>query len=134
MARHEGRSAPPAAAVLDEGYVGRLEEQIGPTAMAELLADGLVEVSDRLERLAAAVADGDRATALRIVHDMTSVAGHMGLAQLSIAAAHCQRALRSEPQAPLGPAAAPVLEAGPEACAAMRARIGPDPAGGARHP
>ena len=90
--RREDRAA--SAPVLDPGYVGRLEEQVGADVVVELFADGLVELSDRLDRLADAARDRERDSALALAHDLTSVAGHLGLARLSLTAADCQRVLR----------------------------------------
>ena len=120
MAMGQGRPAEPAPADLDRDYLARLAEQVGDEALAELLADGLVEVTDRLERLAEAAEAGDGEALRRIAHDLTSVAGHMGLARLSLAAAACQKTLRGDPEVEPARAAHPVLEAGPGACAGLR--------------
>ncbi len=111
------RSAP----VIDPGYLARLEAHIGRETLRELLADGLIEIADRIAGLERAVAEGARAEALRIGHDLAGLAGHLGLSALSLAAVEMNRAARGAPEAPL--AAGPVLEAGRAAEAALRERL-----------
>ena len=112
------------APVLDPGYVGRLEEQVGADVVAELFADGLVELSDRLDRLADAARDRERDSALALAHDLTSVAGHLGLARLSLTAADCQRVLRRPDPGDLLGAVEPLLAEGAAAIEALCAHAG----------
>lgn len=84
--------------VIDAEYLSRLAALLGSETMAELLADGLIEVADRIDRVEALAEAGDRAGVARIAHDLVGIAGHLGLTQLSIAAGDLQEvAGRSRP-------------------------------------
>ena len=117
------------APVLDRDYLDRLGAQLGEEPLAELLADGLVELTDRLDRLADHARDHARDEALSLVHDLTSLAGHLGLARLSLTAAACQKALRRHASGDHAALLCPVLAEGEAACRALRARLGPSRAG-----
>lgn len=110
-------------AMLDEAFLERLEEHIGAEALRELLADGLIEIIDRLERLAEEVRAERRGPALRIGHDIAGLAGHIGLSALSRAAVEMNRTARMEPVTAVSELAAPVLEVGQSAAEALRVRI-----------
>lgn len=110
-----------ATPALDAAYLERLERHIGRDTLLELMADGLMEVSDRLGALASRAGDGARSDALRLGHDLAGLAGHLGLSALSAAAVEMNRTARAEPEAPIAPLAAPVLTAGEAAEAALRA-------------
>lgn len=119
-----GRRPPGAdAQILDEAFLGRLERHVGPAVLRELLADGLIELTDRLERLAQAVDDGHREEVFRIGHDIAGLAGHIGLSALSAHAVAMNRAARAEPDRAVATVAAPVIAAGPSAVDALRARL-----------
>lgn len=115
--------ATPPPPVLDEDYLARLGALIGDRVLSELLADGLIEVSDRIERLREAAAVEDRRAVLGLAHDLTGIAGHLGLAALSRAAATCQQQGRSEPEMGAAPLAAPMIAAGPASCDRLRRRL-----------
>lgn len=89
--RAKDKTAPP---VLDLDYLERLGGHIGPKVLSELLADGQIEVADRLEALRLAVDAANLAEIRRLAHDLTSVAGHLGLAALSLAAVEAEREIR----------------------------------------
>lgn len=118
--REQDRAA--RAPVIDEAYLARLSEQVGDDVIAELLSDGLVEISDRLDQLAETARDRRAEAALIIAHDLTSIAGHLGLARLSHIAAACQRTLRMPEPGDLLTTVEPVLSSGTEACDALRGR------------
>ena len=80
--------------VLDLDYLARLDGHLGTSVMTELLADGMIELTDRLTRLAELAAAGDPDGIARLGHDLVAVAGHLGLNQLSAAAAEMNRAAR----------------------------------------
>ena len=84
-----------ATPLLDEAYLERLGAALGGPALAELLADGMIELEDRLSRLEVLARSGDREAAAALCHDIVAVAGHMGLGALSAAAAALNRRLRS---------------------------------------
>jgi len=87
--------------VLDVEYLCRLEAHLGEAVVAELLFDGLMELSDRLDRLTRLAESGDHEALGHLGHDLIATAGHLGLSALSIAAADMQRRLR-EPAGPRG--------------------------------
>ncbi len=80
--------------MLDTGYLSRLAGHVGTTVLAELMADGLIELTDRLARLEELAAAGDLAGIARLGHDLVGMAGHLGLTRLSAAAAGMNRAAR----------------------------------------
>ncbi|MGF1502241.1 MAG: Hpt domain-containing protein [Paracoccaceae bacterium] len=116
------RRRPPEPPVIDEGYLARLARHVGEGALSELLADGLIEIEDRVRALELAAAAGDREGALRIGHDLAGIAGHLGLARLSWRAAEMMRAARAAPDAPAAGLAGPVAAAGREACVELAGR------------
>lgn len=79
---------------LDTDYLARLEGHLGEAALAELLADGLIELSDRLRRMGELERNGDLDSIARLGHDLVGMAGNLGLARLSVAAAELNRAAR----------------------------------------
>ena len=91
--------------VLDEGYLGRLAGHVGPAVLADLAADGLLELAGRLNRLEELLTAGDLDAIARMGHDLVGMAGHLGLARLSAAAAEMNRAARSDDEAKTSPRA-----------------------------
>ena len=89
------RSTPePEKPMLDTGYLARLGGHLGASVLAELMADGLIELTDRLARLDELAAAGDVDAIARLGHDLVGMAGHLGLTRLSAAAAGMNRAAR----------------------------------------
>jgi HPt (histidine-containing phosphotransfer) domain-containing protein len=88
--------------------------------MAELLADGLIELTDRLARLAELAAAGDLESIARLGHDLVGMTGHLGLTRLSAAAAEMNRAARKGAAGRAKREAAEVRQLGSEAAEAMR--------------
>jgi HPt (histidine-containing phosphotransfer) domain-containing protein len=114
------RGKPPDRPVLDTAYLDRLAAHLGAQTVDELLADGLIELCDRLERMEGLAAAGERETFLALMHDLTAIAGHLGLAELSALAAQANREGRSDADAPLDALAAPLNTAAPAALTALR--------------
>lgn len=88
------RPVEPERPTLDTDYLARLEGHLGPAALAELIADGLIELSDRLKRLGEFERAADLESIARLGHDLVGMAGNLGLARLSVAAAELNRAAR----------------------------------------
>lgn len=119
----DGARPPSEVPVLDTAFLDRLGRHVGHEALTELLADGLIEIVDRLDALARAVEAGARADALALGHDLAGLAGHLGLTRLSHAAVAMNRAGRDTPDIALAAIAEPVLAAGLSAGAALRTAI-----------
>ena len=90
----EPKPAPPELPILDQDYLTRLAGHVGRSVLAELAADGLLELSDRLTRLHEAVAADNLDGAARLGHDLVGVGGHLGLTRFSAKAAAMNRAAR----------------------------------------
>jgi len=90
----EWRTPEPEKPTLDTEYLARLGGHLGASVLAELLADGLIELSDRLARLEELAAVGDLDAVARLGHDLVGMAGHLGLTRLSAASAEMNRAAR----------------------------------------
>jgi HPt (histidine-containing phosphotransfer) domain-containing protein len=115
------RSVPePDRPILDTGYLARLAGHIGTTVMVELLADGMIELTDRLTRLGELAAAGDPDAIARLGHDLVAVAGHLGLNRLSAAAAGMNRAARDRPGADAASLVPGVRQLGEQSIDAMR--------------
>lgn len=90
----EWRAPEPERPILDTGYLARLAGHVGKVVLGELMADGMIELTDRLARLAELAAKGDLDGVARLGHDLVGMAGHLGLSRLSAAAAEMNRAAR----------------------------------------
>ncbi|MCH8953458.1 MAG: Hpt domain-containing protein [Proteobacteria bacterium] len=90
----EWRTPEPEKPVLDTGYLARLGGHLGAVVLDELMADGLIELTDRLTRLDELAAAGNIDAIARLGHDLVGMAGHLGLTRLSAAAAELNRAAR----------------------------------------
>ena len=116
----EWRAPEPERPTLDTAYLARLGGHLGASVMAELLADGLIELTDRLARLAELAAAGDLDGIARLGHDLVGMTGHLGLTRLSAAAAEMNRAAREGAAGQAKREAAEVRQLGSEAAEAMR--------------
>ncbi|MEM9061803.1 MAG: Hpt domain-containing protein [Pseudomonadota bacterium] len=109
----------PGPAVLDESYLERLSKHLGEAVLRDILSDGLLELSDRVAQTQELAAAGDSAGLGRLVHDLSGMAGHLGLAQLGHLAVDAERFLRDE-DANLLVAVQPLQAATPVALAALK--------------
>ncbi len=105
---------------LDEDFLARLAGHVGQSVLAELAADGLIELTDRLNRLAELQVAGDSDAIARLGHDLVGMAGHLGLSRLSAAAAALNRAARADDQDGLADQVETATLLGAEAAAALR--------------
>lgn len=129
----------PDTAFLNMDYLQRLSRHLGNDVTRELLADGMIDLSDRLNRVEGLVEAGDADGLARLAHEVAGAAGHLGLAALSVAAVGAQRELREDGAA--GPEVlarigatlvdlrAPSIEALAEYCGIGTDRFAPDAAG-----
>jgi HPt (histidine-containing phosphotransfer) domain-containing protein len=90
----ERKQTEPERPILDSDYLARLSAHVGATVLTELLADGLIELTDRLARLEELATGNDFDGIAQIGHDLVGMGGHLGLARLSRAAAEMSRAAR----------------------------------------
>ena len=121
----ERRRPEPEWPVLDRAYLARLDGHVGTVVLAELLADGLIELTDRLTRLGELAAAGDLGGVAQLGHDLVGMAGHLGLARLSVAAAEMNRAAQDANGAGAdpGPAIAETGRIGAESAEAIRRHL-----------
>lgn len=94
MIAWSGRKEEPEVPILDIDYLERLSGHLGVEVASELLADGMLELADRLERVATLADKGDIDALLRLTHDIAGASGHLGLSALSQHAAAANRDLR----------------------------------------
>lgn len=90
------RAPEPTRPVLDRDYLQRLANHIGETETRELMADGMLELADRLDRLEKMGAQGQLEKVAALTHEIAGAAGHQGLVALSHAAVEASRLARSE--------------------------------------
>ena len=109
---------------LDHAYLARLAGHIGEVETRELLADGMLDLSDRLDRLSELAIAGDAGRLAELVHDIAGAAGHLGLSRLSRAAVDAYRLLQDNPP-PLSEAIGPLEACREEALAALGAFCNP---------
>ena len=117
----------PEKPTLDAEYLARLSGHLGASVLAELLADGLLELTDRLARLDELAVAGDLDGIARLGHDLVGMAGHLGLTRLSAAAAGINRAARDGAADQTVAEAAVVRRLGSEAADAMRRHLDGNP-------
>ena len=115
----EPKPAPPELPILDQDYLTRLAGHVGRSVLAELAADGLLELADRLNRLAELLAADDLDAIARMGHDLVGMAGHLGLSRLSAQAAEMNRAARSGDRRLTGQQVALARELGADAAQAL---------------
>lgn len=108
----------PTRPILDQAYLARLSQFIGQSETGELLADGMIELSERLVQARSAARAGNADELGRVLHDITGTAGHLGLSAMSAEAAIAQRALTQGMQT--DPALAPLLDLEDDSVSALR--------------
>lgn len=113
-AREEG-----APAILDKGYLQRLSKHIGTRETQELLADGMIDLADRLEQLKRHGQSGDVTAVAKLVHEIAGAAGHLGLTAMSHAAFEVSRRARENPDAAADQLAALVVDLQEQSIAAL---------------
>lgn len=96
--------------ILDHGYLQRLSKHIGEREARELLADGMLDLTDRLAMLHQSGEGGDLKRVAGLVHEIAGAAGHQGLTAMSHAAFEAARLIREEPDIDAGFLACMVLQ------------------------
>jgi hypothetical protein len=84
----------PTPALLDEDYLSGLARHLGTAHACELLADGMIDMIGRLERLAEVARGGDSGAIAALSHEIAGASGHLGLALVSHYAARASHASR----------------------------------------
>ena len=120
----EWKSPEPEKPMLDTGYLARLGGHLGASVLAELMADGLIGLTDRLARLEELAAAGDHDGIARLGHDLVGMAGHLGLSRLSAAAAEMNRAARDGVAGQAVAIVAEIRWLGADSVDAMRRHLG----------
>lgn len=115
------KTATPDLADLDPAYLRRLAGHIGQAETLELLADGMLDLADRLDRVPALVSAGDATGLGDLLHEVAGAAGHLGLTALSAQAVAGQQALRSDATPDLAAIAEAVMAKRQPALDAVRA-------------
>jgi hypothetical protein len=82
-------------AILNHEYLAGLQKYLGAAHASELLADGMIDLVGRLDRLAEVAARGDRGAVAALSHEIVGAAGHLGLGLMSHLAAQASMAARS---------------------------------------
>ena len=103
------KPAPDAPPVLDTAYLERLQKHLGADVTRELMADGMLELADRMDRLPGMAAERKAEDIARLAHDVAGAAGHLGLSRLSYHATEANRVLRSDTGLSLEDVIAPML-------------------------
>ena len=78
----ESRKVEPELPTLDIGHLTGLERHLGAAVLAELIADALFTLPDRLARLEQLARGGDFDRLGRTGHDLLGLAGNLGLSRL----------------------------------------------------
>ena len=85
---------PVEAPILDQAYLDRLANHIGESETRELIADGMLELAERLDRLRRLTERGTVDEIGLLAHDIAGASGHQGLSAMSIAAVEAARQAR----------------------------------------
>ncbi|MEM8700167.1 MAG: Hpt domain-containing protein [Pseudomonadota bacterium] len=113
------------AHLLDRAYIEELATHLGAELATELLADGMIAVSDRLARLAANQ-DASLQEVARMAHDLTGAAGQIGLHALCAAARRLEHLALSQRVAEVPGAMGQVLSLGTASIDALGLRLAGD--------
>ena len=109
------------APILDPEAFAALADIVGDGALRDLAGEAEREIAQRLDRLAGA--DTAARDIAQIAHDLTGLAGQVGLTALAHAAREMQRIARAGDNAALPAAAGAVRALGPPSLAALRAEL-----------
>ena len=90
----EGLQTEPVPAILNHEYLAGLRSHLGAAFTCELLADGVIDLAGRLDRLAEIAGRGDNAEIAALSHEIVGAAGHLGLGLMSHLAANASMAAR----------------------------------------
>ncbi len=85
----------PTPSILNHEYLAGLRRHLGTGHTCELLADGMIDLVGRLDRLSEIARHGDNAEIAALSHEIVGAAGHLGLGLLSHYAARASHAARS---------------------------------------
>jgi HPt (histidine-containing phosphotransfer) domain-containing protein len=88
------RRAEPEPSILNYEYLAGLQKYLGAAHASELLADGMIDLVGRLDRLAEVAGRGDRGAVAALSHEIVGAAGHLGLGRMSHLAAQVSMAAR----------------------------------------
>jgi len=94
------RSGTPPPSTLDEGYLTRLQRHVGSDAMGELIDDGMLELSGKLDHLAEQSGSDDIKHIASVCHDIAGAAGNLGLTALTRLAVEANRRALSDAPPP----------------------------------
>jgi HPt (histidine-containing phosphotransfer) domain-containing protein len=86
--------AEPVPPVLNHDYLAGLRRHLGTAHTGELLADGVLDLAGRLDRLAEMARQRDNPAIARLTHEIVGLAGYLGLQRMSQFAAQASHAAR----------------------------------------
>ena len=110
----------PAKPLLDTAFLDRLAAHLGRDVTRELMADGLIELSDRLHRLKVLADENDIAEIAKLAHDLAGMAGHLGLSRMSQLSVDVNRLARDGEVDSARGLVSPVLDVAPLSLDALR--------------
>lgn len=84
----------PAPPILNYEYLNGLRRHLGTPHTRELLADGMIELMGRLDRLGEVVSAGDNGEVAALAHEIVGASGHLGLSLISHYAAQASATAR----------------------------------------
>jgi HPt (histidine-containing phosphotransfer) domain-containing protein len=94
--------AEPVPSILNHDYLAGLRRHLGTAHTGELLADGMLDLAGRLDRLAEMARERDNAAIARLTHEIVGLAGYLGLHRMSQFAARASLAARQgDPAGPI---------------------------------
>lgn len=111
------------AGLLDTHYLDSLEAHLGQSITADILADGMTELADKLRRADQLAAEEARAALARMAHEIAGCAGQLGLHALTLTARGLERTLLRNRRDACGGLAAEMCALGSKSIAALRARM-----------
>lgn len=107
--------------LLDSNYIDGLRRHLGPEVTIDILADGLMSLTDRLNRLKdLRAAKAGRHDLAQSAHDIVGTGGQLGLHRLTHAARQMERAAITESRQKLVARMEETLEFGERSLDALR--------------